>query len=96
MAEVVWTLEAIDDLEAIGAFYERTSPSYAAYIVERLFSAVTLLAEHPRMGRMVPEIDNDLIQELIVEHYRVVYRLMHDRVEVITVLHTRENLSRRI
>lgn len=82
MAEVVWTLEALDDLDAVGAFHERTSPSYAASLVERLYEAVVVLEEHPRVGRKVPEIDHDLVRELVVEHYRVVYQLMRDRVEI--------------
>ncbi|RMH38619.1 MAG: type II toxin-antitoxin system RelE/ParE family toxin [Gammaproteobacteria bacterium] len=72
MAEVVWTLEALDDLEAIGAFHARTSPSYAASLVERLYEAVAVLQEHPRSGRKVPEIDHELVRELIVARHRIV------------------------
>ena len=95
MAEVVWTLEALDDLDAIGAFHERTSPSYAASLVERLYEAIVVLEEHPRFGRKVPEIDHDLVRELIVERYRVVYQLMRDRIEIVAVLHSRQDLVKR-
>lgn len=92
MAEVVWTLEALDDLDAIGGFHERTSFSYAASLVERLYESVTVLEEHERLGRKVPEIDHDVVRELIVERYRIVYQLMRDRVEIIAVLHSRQDL----
>jgi addiction module RelE/StbE family toxin len=95
VAEVVWTLEALDDLDALGHFHERTSPAYAASLVERLYAAVVILEEHPRMGRKVPEIDHELVRELIVERYRVVYQLMRDRVEVVAVLHSRQDLVKK-
>ncbi|MGI9173736.1 MAG: type II toxin-antitoxin system RelE/ParE family toxin [Rhodothermales bacterium] len=95
MAEVVWTLEALDDVEAVGAFHERTSPSYAASLVERLYEAVAVLEEYPRFGRKVPEIDHDVVRELIVERYRMVYQLMRDRVEIVAVLHSRQDLVRK-
>ena len=95
MAEVVWTLEALDDLEAIGAFHERTSATYAASLVERLFESVIALETHSRLGRKVPEIDHDLVRELIVERYRVVYQLFRDRIEIVAVLHSRQDLVKK-
>jgi len=47
MADIVWTEEALSDLEAIGDYFERTSPQYASIIVDRLYSSVEPLAEHP-------------------------------------------------
>lgn len=82
-------------MDAIGAFHERTSPSYAASLVERLYEAVVILAEHPRLGRKVPEVDHDLVRELLVEHYRVVYQLMRDRIEIVAVLHSRQDLVKK-
>ena len=95
MAEVVWTHEALDDLDAIGAFHARTSPAYAASLVERLYEAVGVLEDHPQFGRKVPEIDHDLVRELIVERYRVVYQRMRERVEIVAVLHSRQDLVKK-
>ena len=50
MADIVWTEEALSDLEAIGDYFERTSPQYASSIVDRLYSLVEPLAEHPKMA----------------------------------------------
>ncbi len=95
MAEVVWTEEALADLEAIGAFLERTSHVYAASLVERLFESVVVLEAHSRIGTKVPEIDHDLVRELVVERYRVVYQLMRNRIEVVAVLHSRQDLVKK-
>lgn len=93
--EVVWTLEALDDLDAIGAFHDRTSPAYAVSLVGRLYESVETLEEYPRQGRKVPEIDHELVRELIVERYRVVYQLFRDRTEVVAVLHSRQDLVKK-
>lgn len=95
MAEVVWTLEALDDMDAIGAFHERTSAVYASTLVERLYESVVVLESHPRFGRKVPEIDHDLVRELVVERYRVVYQLFRDRIEIVAVLHSRQDLVKK-
>jgi len=37
------------------------------------------------IGRMVPEILNPLIRELIVKNYRIIYRLKKTNIEILTV-----------
>jgi addiction module RelE/StbE family toxin len=95
MAEIVWTEEALSDLEAIGAYFERTSPQYASAVVGRLYSSVEQLVEYPKIGRKVPEIDHESLRELIVEDYRIVYQLQEERIEIVTVLHSRQDIERK-
>ena len=45
------------------------------------------LKDNPRSGRMVPELGDESIREVIHGNYRIVYRLRHDLVEVATVFH---------
>ena len=95
MAEIVWSEEALSDLEAIGEYFERTSPQYASAVVRRLYSSVEQLAKYPKLGRTVPEVEHELLRELIVEDYRVVYQLREERIEIVTVLHSRQDLARK-
>ena len=83
MAEVVWTEEALSDLNAIGEYYDRTSPQYASVIVDTLYTSVERLTEHSKMGRQVPEVEHESLRELIVENYRVIYQLRGEEIEVI-------------
>lgn len=94
MAEIVWSEEALSDLEAIGEYFERTSPQYASAVVSRLYSSVEQLAEYPKL-RTVPEIEHESLRELIVEEYRVVYQLQEERIEIVTVLHSRQDLIKK-
>ena len=53
--------------------------------VERILMAVDILETFPLAGRKVPEHQRDDLRELIRPPYRIVYRLVDDRVDVLTV-----------
>ena len=65
----------------------RDSTHYANLVVERIVAAVERLADHPRFGRVVPELGDESIREIVHGNYRVVYRLQQDVVEIATVFH---------
>ncbi|PAP76801.1 type II toxin-antitoxin system RelE/ParE family toxin [Rubrivirga marina] len=89
MADVVWTPRAYADLEAIGDYHALTSPGYAEALVRRLLRATDRLGTFPESGRVVPEIGDDSMREVIHRNYRIVYMMLSDeeRVEVLTVFH---------
>jgi toxin ParE1/3/4 len=39
------------------------------------------------MGRIVPELEDDAVRELIFQNYRVIYRPEHGSIGVIAVIH---------
>jgi len=87
MAEVRWTDQALDDLDAICAFIARDAPRSADALAERVTRSIARLAAFPRSGRIVPERRQDDIREIIVQRYRVIYRLRGELVEIVTVHH---------
>jgi toxin ParE1/3/4 len=87
VTRVVWAPQAIQDVEAIRAYVARDSAYYADLVVERLVAAVERLRDHPRSGRVVPELGEESIREVVHGNYRIVYRLRHDAVEIATVFH---------
>lgn len=87
MARITWTQQALDDLEAVCLFIARDAPQYAQVFAARVFRATDRLAAFPRMGRIVPEIARDDLREVIVQSYRIIYRLLPDEVEILTVHH---------
>ena len=96
MANVRWSEGAVDDLRAVGDYFERTSRQYARSVVARLYGAVDVLADHPRLGRVVPEVDLDHVREIVREGYRIVYLESDDSVEVLAVLHGRQDLGQKL
>lgn len=87
MAQVRWTPQALDDLDAICVFIARDVPQVAAMFADGAFRATDRLAHYPRLGRVVPELGIDNIREIILGNYRVIYRIRQDDVQILTVHH---------
>jgi len=87
VTQVLWAPQAIQDVEAIRAHVARDSTHYADLVVERIVAAVERLKDNPRSGRVVPELGDESIREVIHGYYRIVYRLRPDLVEIATVFH---------
>jgi len=87
VTQVVWAPQAIEDVEAIRAYVARDSPHYANLVVERIVAAVGRLETHPLSGRVVREVGDESLREVIHGSYRIVYRLRSDVVEIATVFH---------
>jgi toxin ParE1/3/4 len=87
VTRIVWSPLAIEDVEAIRAYVARDSPRSADLLVERLVAAVERLEANPFSGRVVPEVGDDALREVIHGNYRIVYRIRADLVEIVTVFH---------
>ena len=87
MPELVWTRQAVQDVEDIKSYIGRTSPRYAALVAERIVGLVERLREFPSSGRVVPEFNREDVREIIWGNYRVVYRIRTDSVHLLTVYH---------
>ena len=94
MVRVNWTNQALDDIENIAQFIEKDSLKYAKIQVQRFFDKADILTTHPHAGRIVPEINQDYLRELILGNYRIIYRILTDnQIDIITVHHSRRLLS---
>ena len=87
MSRIVWSRQALEDLEAIGEFIARDSARYATTTLERLTSATERLQRFPQSGRVVPEVGDPELREVLVGSYRVIYRVRGEEVGIVTVLH---------
>lgn len=96
MASVRWTVGAREDLREIVEYISRDSTTYAAATAGRIVAAVERLRRHPKLGRIVPEYEDETIRELIVGSYRVVYRFRGQRIGIIAVVHGSRDLLRRL
>lgn len=90
MAQVRWTPQASDDLEAICRFLARDSERLAGLTAARILRAIQLLEATPYAGRAVPERERDDLRELVVTPYRVVYRIRAETCVIVCVLHGKQ------
>ncbi len=84
---LIWSPQAVEDVEAIRSYVARDSEHYASLLVERIVAAVDRLEAFPLSGRVVPEVGDESLREIVYRNYRIVYRVKPEAVEIITVFH---------
>ena len=77
--KLIWSPAARDDLHDIVVFIARDNPERAMSFGYQLISETDRLQTFPRLGRVVPEYENENLREIILRPYRIVYRLNHER-----------------
>jgi addiction module RelE/StbE family toxin len=93
--KLIWTDPSIADLRAIRDYIARDSDYYAADLVEQLVLSVERLLQFPKLGRVVPETQDENIRELVQQSYRIIYRILGERIEILTIVHGSRDLSAR-
>ena len=95
---VVWSPEAIEDVEAIAEYIGRDSLFYARAVATKVVEMTKSIETFPRIGRIVPELGDDKIRERFIYSYRVVYKVEENQILIVAVIHGRrlvENISNR-
>ena len=80
-----WTDRAKRDLAQIGDYIAQDNPTAAERWVEALLNLAERAASLPLSGRRVPEIGRDDVRELLLRNYRLVYRVLDQTIDVLTV-----------
>ncbi len=87
MVRIEWTERSLEDLNEVHDYIARDSKNYAHLFVKKIYETVQRLKDFPNIGRVVPEVNNPSVREIIFHNYRIVYRNMDKYVEIITVIH---------
>jgi toxin ParE1/3/4 len=90
---LVWSPEAVGDIEAIAAYIGRDSPWYAKAVVSKLVETAEAIAEYPELGRIVPELGDAMVRERLVHRYQLIYRLEGSRIVVAAIIHGRQDFQ---
>lgn len=91
---VKWTEHALAQLRLIHDHIAQDSPLYARRVAEALVSKTIGLDELPRLGRKVPELNEDTVREIPLYAYRILYEIKPDNlIEVLAVIHKRRDLQ---
>jgi toxin ParE1/3/4 len=93
---VAWTDRGKARLRQIRAYIAKDQPLNADHFVDRLTRRVEQLAEHPRSGKIVEQYQRDDLRELIESSYRIIYLILEDRIDILTVRDSRRVLPRRL
>jgi toxin ParE1/3/4 len=91
--KIRWTGPAIESLRNLHGYIAKDSEVYARSFVQRVILAAEKLTNFPRLGRVVPEADEETIRELLYQNYRIIYRIKNELIEILTVIHGRRDLG---
>jgi len=85
---------ALTDLESIRTWYaEKDVPEVGERLIGEIVASIEALADHPEMGRIVPEFDQPFLRELIRPPFRIVYRRDPKHVRVVRVWRSERHLE---
>ena len=92
--KIVLSNSAFSDLEDIKAYYtEQGVPAIGIDFVSEILAHIETLNDHPKIGRIVPEFNDESIREIIHLPFRAVYLLEEQIIHIIRVWRSERPLS---
>lgn len=91
---VKWTGPAKQDLKSIHDYIARDSKFYAKKVSLEIVEKSEKLNIFPEIGRIVPEIGDPKIRELIIYSYRLIYEVFPNKVEILALIHGKRDFSK--
>ncbi len=93
MTELVYTAQALSDLERLNDFLLETDPQAAQDTAALIFDALEILVKHPEIGCKVHFGQRELVISRGRTGYLALYRLFPhvDRILVLALRHQRES-----
>jgi toxin ParE1/3/4 len=94
--DVWWSETAQNDLLSIIEYIARENPLQANKIFGEIKKRAESLSAFPDRGRIVPELLDQgitLYRELIIEPWRIMYRVSKNEVYVLSILDSRQNVE---
>ena len=96
MVQINWTFQAKKDLKDIAEYIAKDSKLYAKRQVYKIRNRTDILKNHNYSGRIVPEIQDEKIKEILEGKYRIIYRVVNkNRIDIITVHHSSRDFHNR-
>jgi addiction module RelE/StbE family toxin len=93
---IKWAAPARDDLDEIIEYIAQTNMTYAVKVLDKIELAVKNLDTSPKRGRIVPELERYgyvLYREIIVDYWRIMYKIENDIVYIMVVIDGRRNVE---
>lgn len=91
-----WTKTARNDLRQVVIYLKSRRPTSAASLLAEIKSKVFRLDRLAERGRMVPELQAQGVfhyRELLVSHWRIIYKINRNGLRVLAVLDAHRNLE---
>ena len=83
--KIIWTQEALENVIDIENYISEDNPSIVIEFTDLLINQCEYLKNNPDKGRVIPELSDPTIRELIYKNYRIVYRHIQKEIQILTV-----------
>jgi toxin ParE1/3/4 len=93
---VKWSNPAKRDLKQIYDFIAKDSKFYAQKVSLELVEKSEKLEIFPEIGRIVPEMGDPKIRELLIYSYRLIYEIFPGKIEVLTLVHCKRHFTKEL
>ena len=90
---VKWSVPARNDLKQLHDYIAKDSKYYVQKVIQEIVAKTETLTEVPEIGRIVPEISDQNIRELIVYSYRLIYVISEAGIEILAIIHGRRDFN---
>jgi plasmid stabilization system protein ParE len=94
--KINWANVAENDLIEIIEYISIDRPADALKILQKIKKMASNLYRLPERGRVVPELQDQAIliyREIVIQPWRIIYRISENDVYVLTVLDARRNVE---
>lgn len=85
--KIIWAPRAASNLEEICDYISKDSEYYAALFAKRAITIIKSIPGSPRLGRIVPEYNDESLRERIYGNYRIIYRIKQEIIEIAAICH---------
>lgn len=91
---IIWSPTARSKVKDILEYIAEDNPGAALTLIDQFEAKVEKLRENPESGRVLPELKNDKIREIVVhKNYGVIYEITPGTIEILTIRHFRQDFS---
>jgi len=87
MMQLIFSKQACLDLEEIENHIAIDSKTHATDQIKKIIESVKRLQQFPNSGRMVPELEEPSVREIITGNYRVIYEIDKDEIHIQFIRH---------
>ena len=85
--KINWTQKGTQRLQQLYNYIAADQPDAALNWVDKITRRVELLAIQPRSGKVVEKYQREDIREIYEGKYRIIYRILAERIDILTVRH---------
>ncbi|MCL2720505.1 MAG: type II toxin-antitoxin system RelE/ParE family toxin [Treponema sp.] len=94
--DIKWASPARDDINEIIDYIAKTNEIYAIKVLDKIEENVEKLKTFPTLYRTVPELEKYgyyIYREIIVDYWRVIYKIENNLIYIMLVIDSRRNLE---